>query len=372
MFDGIRNFLHHEDSSVKKAGQHFNEKANPLKEMVVDLAKVIGKEVESNEKLNPEADFELLVRNPGKESNLVTHLRAIHRDDLTSILDKVKLWEEDKTPTELPLLPREIEALQQIANAIEKKELVIKQGEQFVAHEQSGVYNAILNHAASIEKADQLGRQKIIGRAGGKDGEVVLGDLSDREKLEALYDVFSEEDDRAIKEAFDKSSRFSDKEYRPEVENFDYSEEDLINIKQKRASFSKSYKEDEEAFTAKYHDLGRALKEQYDLTIKNLGSESGENSSKGNLGRAGGLELTGGVKGQTPQEIGQLRVAEETRRASKSVFLKEEREKDREARLERDHIKRLEKDLDDKFERIQQEEKNYEIRHENDPPKSPD
>ncbi len=374
MFDGLRNlFHHHKESKVETPQQQaYNEKVRPMKDMLFALSSMIHDEIHENHKIEANSDYQIIVRNPANpergapKGNNFLALSDVHKSDLESILQKVGEWAQDKSPTQLPLLPREIELLQQIANAIEKKELVIKQNNQFITNSDSEVYNALLNQSFTMEKADHLAQQKIIGRKGGKEGEIVVGEESERENLIGVYDVF--DTDAKASDRYFGEEIFGTDTYRPEEETLDYSEDEIEEIKQHRGNFTKKYKEQEEGFINKFQDLGTLLKQQYETSLSKLENDSFEETSKEpqeNLD----LKKTSNVVVENVAKTKQEQTALDIERASKSLFRKEERTLDREARIENDKLKRLEHDLDAKFDRIQQEQKEYDIRHEDDPPK---
>jgi hypothetical protein len=217
-----------------------------------------------------------------------------------------------------------------------------------------------------MEKADHLAQQKIIGRKGGKEGEIVVGEESERENLIGVYDVF--DTDAKASDRYFGEEIFGTDTYRPEEETLDYSEDEIEEIKQHRGNFTKKYKEQEEGFINKFQDLGTLLKQQYETSLSKLENDSFEETSKEpqeNLD----LKKTSNVVVENVAKTKQEQTALDIERASKSLFRKEERTLDREARIENDKLKRLEHDLDAKFDRIQQEQKEYDIRHEDDPPK---
>lgn len=334
MFDGIKNTIQPSNNQINQ--KNINEQDDPIKKLAIEVANLVGGEIIRNEKINQNEHFELLIRNPALASEGITHIKAIKSEDLNNILEKMWQW-SDNTSSKDTLLFRELEALQQIANAIGKKELVLKQGTQFVAPEQSEIYNAILNQAISIEKVDGLAKKTII-----KGGSIDINAT----KSEVIY---------------------ADEEYK-------YNEEELEDIKKNRADFSKTFDEDQEEFQTKFIALSSALNAQ--LARANKQSEPlSKEGSKEPKELKHEKELKFRVTSITENFLEveeQQQVVEEIKKASEEVFLQDERKRGEEIKEVKAHEEKLEKSLDDNFDRIENEVKIYNLRHENDPPKRPD
>jgi len=364
MFDKIR--AHFGKKADAAEAPSFQQKINPMKEMLTDYAEMIGKEIASNRELDNHQDFDVIVRDPGKDGGAqlqgmdVMHLKAINKDDLAAMLEKINKWNQDDSSEELPLKPREIEAMQQIVNAIEEKELVIKQGDKLFAVDKTEVYNAIKDKHATIEKAENLAKQKFIGV--GKDGQ--LGAFDNAEDAEGIYNILDENVD--LEEAFGGKDQpiFDEAEFIQEA--FGISDEDLGRMR--RVSYTEDFKQESDVLTKKYENLSANLQNLYDKSVQKLDL----NSNKGAKGikqkkSEGKSKLTPSGKPINKETVDFVKedmlrsTAHHTAKLGLNLLRRHDRTLDREARIERDERKRESKELDEKAARIKKEQKAHDL-----------
>jgi hypothetical protein len=355
------NIPGHSDAIRQKT---LESKLDPMKSMLLDYHNLIRNELKENPRLDENRSFEFIVRNLGKSSSYsvpgsVMQLRSLKSEDLLLILDKIEKWVgEGGSATQLPLLPREIEAISQIVNAIEKKELVMKQGDAYISQEESEIYNAILQQNAVIEKAENLAKQRLIGV--GKDGEVTIGNLGDN--LEGIYDITQDNVD--LESAFGGKGKaiFDDSEF--EQESDVVSDED--RAKMKRGNYTDKFKKESEIIINKYIDLGSSLKQLYAKSVAQLEAEEREKGKKVQQGEefGSGKRAADDLAKQNREDSKRMVEAYKTKQFSSKALRQMDRELDREARMERDARKKLSKDLDEKAARIKKEDETYDQRKE--------
>lgn len=358
MFDKMRK---HFGKNVQAAPpESFDQKVDPMKKMLTDYANLIGNEISKNNKLDDKQDFELIVKNLGKGSGNaipgkdLMQLRAIKKEDLSKILKKIDEWNKDESSSELPLLPREIEAMQQIISAIEKKELVIRQGDNLFAVHNSQVYNAIIDQHATIEKVENLAKQKFVGRSKGGLG---IGDKS--EDVEGIYDLLDKNVD--LGEAFggfdedgQRKAIFSESEFKQVSEEISDEEQGRM----RRVSYTEDFKQESETVSSKHNEKSISKSEIESKETKKEVKGSGKAQGKGTAETVGKDQAE-----QNKKDYLRSQTHDTARKVRETIRLNE-RQFDREARRKKDQIRKLTKKLDKKRDLISEKQDDFDLKQE--------
>lgn len=324
--------------------QDFGAKVDPMRQMLVQMKTVIQGEISRNVEIDETQDFSALIKSHISEPGQTCQYKAIDKEELEAIWDKIDNWEQNLSGTGKGLAPKEITVLSEIALAFEKNEFALQQGDKIIVggDEQSSVYNDLVEDHAPIFKAQNLANKQFIGRD--ENNEVVV---SDTNNARGVYDIYSEDDpNRNFKGAFDENA------FRPEEQK------GLDPSRVQRVNLSNEFLQGTAAFKASYSSFPLYPTSESPHEKANTAHIPTSMRKVTNLAQAATLFSTTLAKAWgKAQEI--LRLGET--------------QKSREARIEKDQIKKNTKKLDKKHERILHEVDafNERIRHLEDPSSLP-